>query len=172
MTDLWGDRLSSSDMIDTPDRVLKYWKEMSSGLNQDPIEPLLKQFDSPSNEIVLVKDIPFQSLCEHHLLPFFGTASVAYIPSGKIAGLSKFARSLDILAKRPQVQERLTYQLGNAIKEALNPKGTAVIIKAEHTCMSARGVLKQGSSTVTSFIDGIFMSEPNAKLELMELMKL
>jgi len=158
-------------MIDTPSRVLKHWQQITHGLTEDPLEPLSKTFACNHDEIVLVKDIPFNSLCEHHLLPFFGVAHVAYIPSGRVVGLSKIPRALDILASRPQLQERLTDDLAIAIDKSLSPVGVAVVLSAEHTCMTTRGVLKPGSVTVTSTMLGVFRDDVSARNEVMGLIK-
>lgn len=171
MRSLWGDLLDSEGMEDTPRRVLKHWATITHGLNHDPQEPLAKTFPCDHDEIVIIKDIPFNSLCEHHLLPFFGVAHVAYIPSGRVVGLSKIPRCLDILASRPQLQERLTDQLAEAINIALQPVGVAVVISAEHTCMTTRGVLKPGSATVTSCLLGVFREDSAARAEVLGLMK-
>lgn len=158
-------------MKDTPERVLRHWQNITSGLEKDPLNPLLKTFPCDHDEIVVIKDIPFNSLCEHHLLPFFGMAHVAYIPTGKVVGLSKIPRALDILASRPQIQERLTDELASVIDRALSPAGVAVIVSAEHTCMTTRGVLKPGSQTVTSSMLGVFRNDISARAEVMELIK-
>lgn len=171
MRSLWGELLDSDGMTDTPSRVLKHWQQITHGLNEDPLEPLSKTFACEHDEIVLVKDIPFNSLCEHHLLPFFGVAHVAYIPNGRVVGLSKIPRALDILASRPQLQERLTDQLAISINTALSPIGVAVVLSAEHTCMTTRGVLKPGSTTVTSTMLGVFRDDASARNEVMRLMK-
>ena len=171
MRSLWGDLIDSESMEDTPRRVLKHWVAITQGLTEDPLEPLTRTFPCSHDELVLVKDIPFNSLCEHHLLPFFGVAHVAYIPQGRVVGLSKIPRCLDILATRPQLQERLTDDLAKAMKEALAPAGVAVVISAEHTCMSSRGVLKHGAKTVTSCMLGVFRDEVSARHEVLELMK-
>jgi GTP cyclohydrolase I len=157
---------------DTPKRVANLYEEIFAGLNT-PTEEILKPIEGESHdEMVLVKDIPFYSVCEHHLLPFIGKAHVAYIPSkGNIVGLSKLARAVEIFAKRPQVQERLTSQLADLIMEKLKPKGAMVIIDAEHLCMSMRGVKKPGSKTVTSAVRGIFRTKESTRIELLELIK-
>lgn len=172
MRSVWGDLIDSEGMQDTPLRVLKHWITITQGITQDELEPLQKTFPCDHDEIVLVKDIPFNSLCEHHLLPFFGVAHVAYIPQGRVVGLSKIPRSLDILASRPQLQERLTDELAKAINTALNPRGVAVIMSAEHTCMSSRGVLKHGAKTVTSCMLGVFRDNLAARGELLNLVRL
>lgn len=171
MRSLWGDLIDSEGMQETPQRVLKHWQDITSGLNQDPLEPLAKTFPCDHDEIVVIKDIPFNSLCEHHLLPFFGVAHVAYIPKGRVVGLSKIPRAIDILAARPQLQERLTDQVAEAVYTALKPLGVAVIFSAEHTCMSTRGVLKPGSVTVTSSMLGVFRDDVAARAEVLGLIK-
>lgn len=172
MRSVWGDLIDSEGMQDTPLRVLKHWITITQGITQDELEPLQKTFPCDHDEIVLVKDIPFNSLCEHHLLPFFGVAHVAYIPQGRVVGLSKIPRSLDILASRPQLQERLTDELAKAINTALNPRGVAVIMSAEHSCMSSRGVLKHGAKTVTSCMLGVFRDNLATCGELLNLVRL
>lgn len=157
---------------DTPRRIAELYEEIFSGL-KTPTEKILKPIKGESHdEMVLLKDIPFYSICEHHLLPFIGTAHVAYVPSkGKIVGLSKLARAVEIFAKRPQVQERLTAQLADLIMEKLKPKGAMVIIDAEHLCLSMRGVKKPNAKTVTSAVRGIFRTKESTRVELLELIK-
>ena len=157
---------------DTPRRIANLYEEIFSGL-QMPTEDILKSIEGESHdEMVLLKDIPFYSICEHHLLPFIGKAHVAYIPSkGKIVGLSKLARAVEIFAKRPQVQERLTTQLADLIMKKLKPKGAMVIIDAEHLCLSMRGIRKPGAKTVTSAVRGIFRTKESTRMELLELIK-
>lgn len=168
---LCGDDVERDGLQDTPFRVLKAYLEHTEGYNEDPKIHLEKTFDVDHNDLVLVKDIPFNSLCEHHLAPFTGKVHIAYIPSEKITGLSKFGRLVDGYAKRFQVQERLTQQIADAIDVVLNPQGCAVIIEAEHTCMSSRGIKKQGASTVTSTMRGIFQEDSTLRAELMALVK-
>lgn len=157
---------------ETPERVAKMYEEIFAGL-KTPTEEILKYIEGESHdEMVLLKDIPFYSVCEHHLLPFIGKAHVAYIPSGgKIVGLSELAKAVEILAKRPQVQERLTAQLADLIVERLKPKGAMVVIDAEHLCMSMRGIKKPGARTVTSAVRGLFRSKQSTREELLELIK-
>ena len=157
---------------DTPKRVANLYEEIFSGLST-PTEEILKSIEGESHdEMVLIKDIPFYSICEHHLLPFIGKAHVAYVPSkGKIVGLSKLARAVEIFAKRPQLQERLTSQLADLIMKKLKPKGAMVIVDAEHLCMSMRGVKKPGSRTVTSAVRGIFRTKESTRTEVLELIK-
>lgn len=167
-----GEDPDRSGLKDTPARVAKMYEEIFAGL-KTPTEELLKSIEGESHdEMVLLKDIPFYSVCEHHLLPFIGKAHVAYIPSGgKIVGLSELVKAVEVLAKRPQVQERLTTQLADLIMERLKPKGAMVIIDAEHLCMSMRGVKKPGSRTVTSAVRGIFRKKQSTRGELLELIK-
>ncbi len=156
----------------TPSRIVELYEEIFSGLNTST-EDILTPIEGESHEeLVLLKDIPFYSVCEHHLLPFIGKAHVAYIPSGgKIVGLSKLAQALEVFAKRPTVQERLTTQLADLIMEKLNPKGAMVIIDAEHLCLSMRGIKKPNAKTVTSAVRGIFRTKDSTRVELLELLK-
>jgi GTP cyclohydrolase I len=156
---------------DTPGRVARAYTEIFAGLWQDPYEVLTATFDEDHDELVLVKDIPMYSTCEHHLVPFHGVAHVAYIPGldGKVTGLSKLARLVEIYARRPQVQERMTAQIADALQEVLKPRGTLVVIEAEHLCMAMRGVRKPGSRTVTSAVRGIFRDNASTRAEAMSL---
>lgn len=167
-----GEDPDRAGLKDTPRRVARMYEEIFAGL-KTPSEEILKYIEGESHdEMVLLKDIPFYSVCEHHLLPFIGRAHVAYIPSGgKIVGLSELVKAIEILAKRPQVQERLTTQLADLIMDRLKPKGAMVIIDAEHLCMSMRGVKKPGSRTVTSAVRGIFRTKQSTREELLELIK-
>ncbi len=166
-----GEDISRPGLKDTPSRVARMYSEIFSGL-KTPDEDLLKPIEGENHdEMVLLKDIPFYSVCEHHLLPFFGKAHIAYIPSGKIVGISELVKALELLAKRPQVQERLTSQLADLILQKLKPKGCMVIIDAEHLCMSMRGIKKPGSRTVTSAVRGIFRSKQSTREEMLELIK-
>ncbi len=151
-----GEDPDRDGLLGTPERVARAYAEMFAGLEQDPAEHLGVTFDIEHEEMVLVKDIELWSTCEHHLLPFHGVAHVAYIPSrdGKITGLSKLARLVDVYARRPQVQERLTGQVADALVQHLNPQGVLVVVEAEHQCMTMRGVRKPGSKTVTSAVRG------------------
>jgi GTP cyclohydrolase IA len=159
-------------MRDTPNRVAKMYQEIFSGL-ETPTDELLQHIEGESHEeLVLLKDIPFYSVCEHHLLPFIGKAHVAYIPgAGKIAGIGELAKALEMFAKRPQVQERLTAQLADLLMEKLKPKGAMVVVDAEHLCLSMRGLKKSGARTVTSAVRGIFRSKESTRQELLELIK-
>lgn len=166
---LWGEL--PEGMKETPARVVKYWVEMSQGLNLDPTEALNKVFDCEYDQVVIEKDIPFTSLCEHHLLPFYGVAHIGYIPNQKVVGLSKLPRALEVLATQPQIQERLTEQMGNLVFDNLNCKGVVVILEAEHNCMSCRGVRKHGVKTITSCLRGVFMTDSAARAEVLNLIK-
>jgi GTP cyclohydrolase IA len=167
-----GEDTERPGIKDTPRRVAKMYEEIFSGL-ETPTEEILKHIEGETHdELVLLKDIPFYSVCEHHLLPFIGKAHVAYIPgAGKIAGIGELARALEIFAKRPQVQERLTAQLADMIMEKLKPKGAMVVIDAEHLCLSMRGIKKPGAHTVTSAVRGIFRTKESTRQELLELIK-
>lgn len=153
-----GEDLTREGLVETPDRVARMYMEIFSGMNEDAKEHLSKVFGVSSNEMVVEKDITFYSCCEHHLMPFYGKAHVAYIPDGKVVGLSKLARTVDVYAKRPQLQEQLTAQIADALMEYLQPKGAMVMIEAEHMCMTMRGVKKPGSKTVTFVCRGEFES--------------
>ena len=160
-----------NDMQKTPERVVRYWLEMSTGVVYDAAEPLQTCFTSANDELVLIKDIQVFSLCAHHLLPFYGVAHVGYIPNGKVVGLSKIPRSLEILATRPQIQENLTVQMGELIERELQAIGTAVVIECEHTCMCTRGIRKPGATTVTSYMGGCFRNDHAARNEFLQLIK-
>lgn len=165
-----GEDPDRSGLVDTPQRVAKAYAEVFAGIHQDPGEVLGTTFDISHQEMVLVKDIPFYSTCEHHLVPFHGSAHVGYIPAadGRVTGLSKLARLVDIYAKRPQVQERLTSQIADSLVEHLRPRGAIVVIECEHMCMSMRGVRKPGAKTVTSAVRGS-LHEPATRAEAMSL---
>lgn len=166
-----GENLERPGIKETPQRIARMYEEIFIGL-LPPDEDLLKSIEGEvHDEMVLIKDIPFYSICEHHLLPFFGNAHIAYIPDGKIVGLSELPKALDYLAKRPQVQERLTSELANLIMEKLKPKGCMIVIEAEHLCMSMRGIKKPGSKTVTSAVRGIFRKSQPTRQEALELIK-
>ncbi len=154
----------------TPKRVAKALRDLTSGYHEDPLEILRSAvFDVDHQEIVLVRDIDFASLCEHHMLPFLGKAHVAYLPRGRVVGLSKLARVVDVYARRLQVQERMTTQIARALQEALDPAGVAVVIEATHMCMAMRGVKKSNAVTVTSAMLGEFHEDPATRAELMKL---
>lgn len=164
-----GEDPDRDGLLETPARVARMYAEITNGLHEDPEEHLYKVFDVDHDEMIMVRDIPVYSLCEHHLLPFYGTAHVAYIPTagGRITGLSKIARLVDGYARRPQVQERLTRQVADAVQKALDPAGVLVVVEAEHMCMSMRGVRKPGSSTVTSAVHGTFRENASTRSEAM-----
>jgi GTP cyclohydrolase I len=167
-----GEDPDREGLRDTPDRVARMYEEIFCGLNSDPKKELSVIFSENHNEMVLVKDIPMYSICEHHFLPFYGKAHVAYIPrQGKITGLSKLARVVECLSKRPQLQERLTSQIADTIMEALHPLGVIAVIEAEHMCMTMRGVKKAGSMTLTSAVRGIFNSNQATRAEAFTLIK-
>lgn len=172
MAQLWGRSfLEDESTSETPQRVIKAWQDLTWGTNKDPCEPLKKTFPCDNDALVLIKDIPFTSICEHHLLPFVGVAHVAYIPVGVVVGLSKIPRCVDILAARPQLQERLTQQVADAIDSTLMPSGVAVVMEAEHGCMSCRGVRKSGAKTITSCLKGVFKEDSSARSEFIQLIK-
>ncbi|MGY1621261.1 GTP cyclohydrolase I FolE [Geodermatophilus sp. SYSU D00965] len=156
---------------DTPARVARAYAETFAGLWQDPVDVLATTFDEDHDEMVLVKDIPMYSTCEHHLVPFHGVAHIGYIPGddGRVTGLSKLARLVEVYARRPQVQERMTSQIADALAEVLKPRGVLVVIEAEHLCMAMRGIRKPGSTTVTSAVRGIFRDNPATRSEAMSL---
>ena len=157
-----GEDLAREGLLDTPARVARAWEELCGGMNVDPAELFEVSFAADHRDVVLVRDIPFYSLCEHHLLPFYGTASVAYLPGpeGRVCGLSKLARCVELYARRLQLQERLTAQVADAVAEHLHPAGVLVQIQAEHMCMTMRGVCKPGSSTVTCAARGLYADDP------------
>jgi GTP cyclohydrolase I len=157
-------------LLETPARVARSYAEMMAGLKQDPREHLRVVFKERYDEVVLLRDIEFHSLCEHHLLPFTGRAHVAYLPDGKVVGLSKLARLVEGYARRPQLQERLTTQVADALMDELNPLGAACVIEAVHTCMTLRGVRKPGSVMVTSALRGIFKENSSSRAEIIALM--
>jgi GTP cyclohydrolase IA len=160
---------SREGLAETPSRVARMYAEVFSGLQLDPLEVLSTGFEEGYDEMVLARDIPFYSMCEHHLLPFFGTVHVGYIPHGRVVGISKLARVVDILSRRPQLQERLTAQIVDAIVEALDPIGAAVIVRAEHLCMMMRGVKKPGSVIITSVNRGCFRHDSKTRTEFLSL---
>lgn len=153
----------------TPERIARLYEEVFSGLGEDPDRVLDTVFTEDYDEIVLVKDIPYYSMCEHHLLPFSGKAHVAYLPSGKIVGISKLARAVDHFARRPQVQERLTNQIADLVTQVLEPRGVAVVLEASHTCMTMRGVKKPGSSVTTSAMRGLIRENVATRNEVLGL---
>ncbi len=166
-----GEDPNREGLRETPRRVADMYAEVFSGLLQDPADVLRVGFEEGHQEMVLVKDIPFYSMCEHHFLPFHGVAHVGYIPNGRVVGLSKLARALEILARRPQLQERLTSQLADVIMSTLEPAGVGVVVEADHLCMQARGIRKPGSKTVTSAMRGAFRRGVATRAEFMALIK-
>lgn len=168
-----GEDPDREGLQETPSRVARAYEEIFAGLYDDPTEVLNKTFSEEHSELVMVRDIPFYSTCEHHLVPFFGNAHIGYIPGedGKVTGLSKLARLVDGLAKRPQVQERLTTQVAEALVEKLNPAGVIVVIEAEHLCMAMRGIRKPGASTITSAVRGVLKSSVASRAEAFALIK-
>ncbi|MGX9157637.1 GTP cyclohydrolase I FolE [Priestia megaterium] len=171
LIDLCGDNPERDGLEETPYRVLKAFLEYTEGYREDPKAHLEKTFDVNHNELVLIRDIEFHSMCEHHFAPFFGVAHVGYIPDKKITGLSKIARTVEGYAKRFQVQERLTNEIADAIEEVLEPKGVMVIIEAKHMCMCGRGIKKSSSSTATSSVRGTFMEKPEVRGEFLSLLQ-
>ncbi len=164
-----GEDPERESLVETPRRVADMYAEVFAGLYQDPADVLRVGFEEGHQELVLVKDIPFYSMCEHHFLPFHGVAHVGYIPNGRVVGISKLARALEILARRPQLQERLTSQLADVIMTTLEPAGVAVVVTAIHLCMTMRGIQKPGSQTVTSAMRGVFQRQAATRAEFMAL---
>ena len=164
-----GEDADREGLLDTPARVARMYTETCAGLHDNPARHLKVTFDAGHDEMIMVRDIPLYSMCEHHLVPFFGKAHVAYIPNtdGRVTGLSKLARLVDGFARRPQVQERLTTQVADAVEAGLSPRGVLVVIEAEHLCMAIRGIRKPGSSTVTSAVRGVFRDDPASRAEAM-----
>lgn len=168
-----GEDLNREGLVGTPKRVANMYAELFSGINENPRRHLQTCFvEDGHDEIVLVKDISFYSMCEHHLLPFYGKAHIAYLPEeGRIVGLSKLVRVIDTLSRRPQLQERLTSSVADIITDELKPKGVVVVLEAEHLCMSIRGVAKPGSITVTSAVRGLFRRNPSSRVEIFSLIQ-
>ena len=166
-----GEDLTREGLVDTPERVARSMEEIFSGINQDPAELFKVTFDVDSHDIVVVKDIPFYSMCEHHLLPFFGTVHIGYIPSanGKVCGLSKLARCVEVYARRPQIQERMTQEIAQAIQDGIGAQGVIVVVEAEHLCMSMRGVSKAGAKTRTIKTLGS-LNDKDARKEALSLL--
>jgi GTP cyclohydrolase I len=162
-----GEDPDREGLRETPDRVARMYAELFSGLHKDPRQLLKKTFTEKYDEMVIVRDIGFDSMCEHHLLPFVGKAHVAYIPNGKIVGLSKLARVVEVLSRRPQVQERMTEQVADLVMEALDARGAGVILEATHTCMTTRGVRKPNSVMTTSAMRGVFLTNRSTRDEFM-----
>jgi len=165
-----GENPDREGLLKTPNRVARAYGELMAGLHDDPHRHLKTVFTERYDQVVLLRDIQFHSMCEHHLLPFTGRAHVAYLPDGKVVGLSKLARLVEGYARRPQLQERMTTQIADALMEELNPIGAACIIEAVHTCMTIRGIKKHGSTMVTSALRGIFKENPSSRTEVLSLM--
>ncbi|UCB43677.1 MAG: GTP cyclohydrolase I FolE [Dehalococcoidales bacterium] len=168
-----GENPTREGLVDTPRRVAEMYVELFSGLTMDPTEELSVGYELGHREMVIVKDIPFYSMCEHHLLPFFGVVHIGYVPdvTGRVVGISKLARVVEIVARRPQIQERMTTQIADAIGEGIGPQGVAVVVRAEHMCMVMRGVNKPGSNIVTSAIRGLFRRRAASRAEFFSLIQ-
>ncbi len=154
-----GEDVNREGLRDTPDRIARMYEEIYGGLNEDPDQHLSVQFSVDDNNMIVEKDITFYSTCEHHLMPFYGKAHIGYIPDGKVVGLSKLARTVDVFARRPQIQEKMTAQIADALELCLKPQGVIVMLEAEHTCMTMRGIKKPGSKTVTTVMRGCFKND-------------
>ena len=167
-----GEDVNREGLKDTPNRIARMYEEIYKGMDEDAAEHLSKTFSVASNEIVVVKDITFYSTCEHHLMPFYGKVHIAYLPDGKVVGLSKLARTVEVYARRPQIQEQMTAQIADAVMEHLKPKGVMVVLSAEHMCMTMRGVKKPGSSTVTMASRGVFLQEERLQNQFLSMIRL
>ncbi len=165
-----GEDVEREGLKDTPDRVARMYAELLGGMREEPEKHLRSVFTENYEEIVLLRNIPFYSICEHHLMPFIGSAHVAYLPSGSVLGVSKLARIVDSFARRLQTQERLTYQIADFLKTNLKSQGVAVVLEASHSCMTIRGIKKPGSTMVTSALRGIFKKDPRTRSEVQSLM--
>lgn len=166
-----GEDVNREGLIETPDRIARMYEEIFAGINETAKEELSKTFEVNRNDLVLEKDITFYSMCEHHLVPFYGKAHIAYIPNGRVAGLSKLARTVEIYAKKPQLQERLTSEIADALMEYLDAQGVMVVIEAEHMCMTMRGVKKPGTKTLTTTMRGSFEENYELRKEVLSLIK-
>jgi GTP cyclohydrolase I len=165
-----GEDVEREGLKKTPERVARMYAELLAGMREDPKKHLKSVFNENYEEIVLLRDIPFYSICEHHLMPFIGSAHVAYLPSGAVLGVSKLARIVDCFARRLQTQERLTYQIADFIMNSLKPQGVAIVLEASHSCTTIRGIKKPGSVMVTSALRGIFRRDPKSRNEVLSLM--
>jgi GTP cyclohydrolase I len=165
-----GEDPDRDGLLDTPGRVARMYAELFAGLHLDPARHLQKTFLEQYDELVLVRDISFNSMCEHHLLPFIGVAHVGYLPRGKVVGLSKLARVVEEVSRKPQVQERMTHQVADLLQRELDPKGVVVVLEASHSCMTIRGIRKPGSLTITSAVRGLFKTNTSSRAEVMSLM--
>ncbi|WP_066873663.1 GTP cyclohydrolase I FolE [Clostridium mediterraneense] len=167
-----GEEIEREGLIETPDRMARMYEEIFSGIGKTAEEELAKTFTVDSNDLVLEKDITYYSVCEHHLVPFYGKAHIAYIPNGKVAGLSKLARTVEIYSKKPQIQENLTKEIADAIIKYLDAKGVMVVIEGEHMCMTMRGVKKPGTKTVTTTYRGVFKNNDSLKNEVYRMLSI
>jgi len=166
-----GEDPKREGLVDTPRRIADMYSELFVGLDLDPKAELTVSYEEGHHEIVILRDIPFYSMCEHHLLPFYGLVHIGYIPNGSVIGMSKLARAVEVLSRRPQIQERLTTQIAETLLQALNPDGVAVVIQAEHMCMTLRGVRKPGSNVITSATRGLFRSKAATRAEFLSLVQ-
>ena len=166
-----GEEINREGLLETPDRIARMYEELAAGYTDSAAEHLKKRFHVDNNDMVMEKDIHFYSFCEHHMLPFYGTAAIAYIPDGEVVGLSKMARTVEVFAKRFQLQERLTAQIADAFMEELNPQGVMVLVQAEHMCMTMRGIKKPGSRTVTYAMKGDFENKEELRSQFFKLVK-
>ncbi len=165
-----GEDINREGLLQTPQRVARMYEELLGGMNENPELHVKSVFTENYSEIVLLRDIPFYSVCEHHMMPFIGSAHIAYIPSGSILGVSKLARIVDCFARRLQIQERLTCQIADFLMDKINPEGVSVVLEASHSCMTIRGIKKPGSVMVTSALRGVFMTDPKSRSEVLSLM--
>lgn len=166
-----GEDVNREGLRDTPDRIARMYEEIYAGMDEDAGEHLSKTFSVDNNEMVIVKDIVFYSTCEHHMMPFYGKAHVAYIPDGKVVGISKLARTVEVFAKRLQIQEQMTGQVADAIMEHLAPQGAMVVVEAEHMCMTMRGIKKPGSKTVTMATRGVFAEDESLQNKFFNMLR-
>ncbi|MBQ8878502.1 MAG: GTP cyclohydrolase I FolE [Lachnospiraceae bacterium] len=166
-----GEDVDREGLKDTPDRVARMYEEIFAGMDEEAGVHLTRTFTAQNNEMVIEKDITFYSTCEHHLMPFYGKAHIAYIPDGKVVGLSKLARTVEVYARRPQIQEQMTAQIADAIMEHLKPKGVMVVLEAEHMCMTMRGVKKPGSKTITMVSRGVFEEDTRMQDTFLRVIK-
>ncbi|MEG2353488.1 MAG: GTP cyclohydrolase I FolE [Clostridium sp.] len=167
-----GDDVNREGLIETPDRIARMYEEVFSGMREDSKQHLSKVFTVDEDNLVIEKDIQFYSMCEHHFLPFFGKAHIAYIPNGRVAGLSKLARTVEVFAKRPQLQEKMSLEIANSLMKHLDARGVMVVVEAEHLCMSMRGIKKPGSSTTTVVLKGVFENNINLQQQVINLIKM
>lgn len=166
-----GEDVSREGLLETPERVARMYTELMAGMEEDAATHLSKVFTVERDDLVLVRDIDFQSICEHHLMPFIGKAHVAYIPNGKVTGLSKIARTVEVFARRLQIQEHMTAQIADAIETSLSPKGVMVVLEAEHMCMTMRGIKKPGAKTMTYAVRGAFETDADKRAEVLEMLR-